>query len=97
MAEANDPLKPQREAFDQQQACSLCGGKGHYMYDDNHGKPCEQCCKHTDGWWELTEHHAGFIAGADNGCCRAGCGQLRRELHQANAEMADANPKKDKA
>lgn len=65
-------------------ACSLCGGKGHYMYDDIHGKPCEQCCKHDAGWWELTEYHAGYSAGADNGCCRAGCGQLRRELNQAN-------------
>jgi len=66
--------------------CSLCGGEGHYMYNHNHGKPCEQCCKHAEGWWELTEHHAGYIAGADNGCCRAGCGQLRREIHQANSQ-----------
>jgi hypothetical protein len=73
-------------------SCSLCGGNGHYMYDHNHGKPCEGCCKHTDEWWELTEHHAGYIAGADNGCCRAGCGQLRREIHQANAQaMASAD------
>jgi hypothetical protein len=36
------------------------------------------------GWWELTENHAGYLVGADNGCCRAGCGKLRRELHQAN-------------
>ena len=75
-------------------SCSLCGGKGHYMYDNNHGKPCEGCCKHTDGWWELTEHHAGYIAGADNGCCRAGCGQLRREIHKANAKaMVSADEK----
>jgi hypothetical protein len=69
--------------------CSLCGGKGHYMYDHNHGKPCEGCCKHAEGWWELTEHHAGYIAGVDNACCRSGCGQLRRELHQANAVAND--------
>ena len=70
-------------SVDQQQACSLCGGKGYYMYDDIHGKPCEGCCNHEAGWWELTEHYGGYIAGADNGCCPS-CGQLRRELHQAN-------------
>jgi RNA-binding protein YhbY len=66
--------------------CPRCGGKGHYFYDHNHSKPCEQCCTHIDGWWDLTEHHAGYIAEADNGCCRIGCGQLRRELNSENAQ-----------
>jgi len=60
--------------------CSLCGGAGHYMYDENHGKICERCCTHDQGWWELTEHHAGFVEGEDNRCCRAGCGMLYRDL-----------------
>lgn len=63
--------------------CVKCNGSGQYMYDANHGKPCELCCPHNAGWWELTEHHAGYIEGADNGCCLMGCGQLRRELHAA--------------
>jgi hypothetical protein len=66
--------------------CPKCSGKGHYFYDHNHSKPCEQCCTHIDGWWDLTEHHAGYIAEADNGCCRIGCGQLRRELNSENAQ-----------
>jgi hypothetical protein len=65
--------------------CSLCGGDGHYMYDENHGKICEQCCTHDQGWWELTEYHAGFVEGEDNRCCRAGCGMLYRDL-KANAK-----------
>ena len=54
--------------------CVKCGGRGWYNYDENHGKPCEICCKHDKGWWELQEHY-----GADNGkwACRAGCGKLR--------------------
>ena len=61
--------------------CPKCGGKGWYSYDDNHGRPCEACCPHDQGWWELSENHAGYIAGGDNQCCR-GCGQLHRELNQ---------------
>jgi len=61
--------------------CSRCGAVGWYFYDENHGKPCEQCCRHSD-WWELTKSHAGYIEGADNACCKDGCGQLRRELTQ---------------
>lgn len=72
--------------------CSLCGGKGYYMYDHNHGKPCEKCCKHAQGWWNLPESSSSYVKGADNGCCRAGCGQLRRELHQENQHQ---NPPKD--
>ena len=64
-----------------QSRCPLCGGKGRYRYDDKHSKPCEKCCAHSEGWGELTERHAGYVAGADNGCCRAGCGQLRRNLN----------------
>lgn len=63
-----------------EQHCPLCGGARWYPYGEHQSKPCERCCDHASGWWELTEHHAGYIAGADNGCCLAGCGQLRRDL-----------------
>jgi hypothetical protein len=51
--------------------CPKCQGKGWYAYDENHGKRCECCCLHNQGWWLLREHY-----GADNGkwCCIAGCG-----------------------
>lgn len=53
--------------------CSRCGGEGWYMYDHNHGKPCEECCRHDQGVWQLFEHY-----GNRNGsyCCRAGCGTI---------------------
>lgn len=62
------------------QVCPRCHGQGVYYYDQNHGKPCEVCCKHDGGWWDLTEHHAGYVAGGDNACCLLGCGTLRRML-----------------
>ena len=45
--------------------------RGSYMYDESHGKPCELCCEHSQGFWLLLEHY-----GEQNGrwCCRAGCG-----------------------
>lgn len=56
--------------------CKKCNGHGSYAYDDMHGKICEFCCKHDQGWWELKEHY-----GENNGklCCRAGCG-ITREI-----------------
>ncbi len=62
--------------------CKKCNGKGHYMYRDNHRKMCEDCCPHDKGWWEVTEHYAGYIKGGDNRCCKAGCGQLFRDLKE---------------
>ena len=45
--------------------------RGSYMYDENHGTPCELCCAHDQGWSLLLEHY-----GDKNGlwCCLAGCG-----------------------
>lgn len=62
------------------QPCPKCGGLKWYAYDDMHSKPCEVCCKHSKGWWTLTEGYAGYEPGADNRCCRAGCGTLYRDL-----------------
>lgn len=50
--------------------CPKCKGKGSYMYDHNHGKICEVCCRHDRGWWQLGEMHAN----PGHWCCRAGCG-----------------------
>ena len=61
-------------------SCQKCGGTGRYMYDHNHGKPCEVCCKHDQGWWELTKYFSGYIEGADNRCCKAGCGAMYRDV-----------------
>ena len=56
--------------------CKKCDGKGHYAYDDNHGKICEACCPHDEGFWKLEMHY-----GEDNGklCCRRGCGFVKDE------------------
>jgi len=53
--------------------CPTCNGVGYYMYDENHGKPCEGCCPHDKGWWLLEEHYGG-----NNGkyCCKRGCGHV---------------------
>ena len=60
--------------------CPKCGGKGWYSYDDNHGKPCELCCPHDNGWFELREHY-----GERNGkfACGAGCGEVRDTLGES--------------
>jgi hypothetical protein len=43
------------------------------MYDHNHGKLCEECCPHAEGWFQLVTHY-----GPLNGqwACRAGCGHV---------------------
>jgi len=54
--------------------CEKCGGAGSYMYDENHGKPCEACCDHSEGWFLLRIHY-----GESNGkyACKKGCGETR--------------------
>ena len=60
--------------------CKKCGGSGTYMYDNNHGKICELCCPHDQGWHEVTEGFTGYKKGADNAVCKAGCGTMRRDI-----------------
>lgn len=72
-------------------ACAKCGGEGSYYYDENHAKPCEVCCAHFAGWWQLTEAHQGYVAGADNACCLAGCGRMRRDLPKENTRQPAAD------
>ena len=57
--------------------CEKCGSKGMYMYDENHAKPCEVCCTHSEGWWKMEEHY-----GNDNGkyACKKGCGTIIENL-----------------
>jgi hypothetical protein len=50
--------------------CPKCHGKGNYMYDDVHTKPCEVCCKHKGGFWQLDKE----FHGSTNLCCLDGCG-----------------------
>ena len=51
--------------------CPRCHGAGWYYYDEHHSKPCEVCCLHAVGVWQLLNHYGGR-----NGswACRAGCG-----------------------
>lgn len=60
--------------------CKKCNDTGWYPYDHNHSKVCNVCCKHDQGWWELTEHYAKYEEGKDNACCKAGCGTMRRDI-----------------
>lgn len=62
--------------------CSKCNGTGWYQYDRNHSKVCDGCCTHFKGWWELTEHYAGYEKGKDNRCCLSGCGMMYRDLER---------------
>jgi hypothetical protein len=55
--------------------CWKCQGQGSYMYDENHGKPCEVCCAHEQGWWLLSAHHARFSPAHDTWSCGRGCGK----------------------
>jgi hypothetical protein len=59
--------------------CVKCLGHGSYMYDDIHGKICEACCKHDQGWWELTEAYGKENVGKL--CCKAGCGYVLGETN----------------
>lgn len=54
--------------------CQKCNDTGWYAYDHNHGKICEFCCPHDQGFWQLHEHY-----GEKNGkwCCKAGCGFVK--------------------
>lgn len=52
--------------------CQKCCGTGNFMYDHNHAKICDLCCKHDRGFWFLTEGYAY----AGNWCCIAGCGYV---------------------
>lgn len=55
-------------------SCPKCHGKGYYHYDENHGKPCELCCPHNQGRWQLSKVHGAQNAG--KWACRAGCGRV---------------------
>jgi hypothetical protein len=65
--------------------CKVCKDTGWYAYDENHSKVCDACCKHDQGWWELTEGYMGYKKGMDNACCRAGCGTMRRDLKKGES------------
>jgi hypothetical protein len=60
--------------------CPKCNGTGWHTYGHNHTCKCAVCCKHDEGWWELTEWFAGYEAGKDNRCCKAGCGTMARDI-----------------
>ncbi len=64
----------------EEEVCHKCQGTGWHRYDENHSKKCSVCCKHTKGWWVLTEEYSGYIEGSDNRCCKDGCGTMRRDL-----------------
>ncbi len=66
-----------RKIMKKEKECEKCKGQGGYFYDEQHYKPCEQCCVHSDGWWRMEKHY-----GADNGkyACKIGCGTIVDQL-----------------
>ena len=61
--------------------CQKCKGTGWFQYDYNHSRVCDACCRHNQGWWELTDGYHGYELGKDNNCCKAGCETMRRDLY----------------
>lgn len=64
---------------------------GWYAYDHNHRTVCDSCCKHDKGWWQLTEIFGSYLEGADNSCCKAGCGMMKRDLPTEGKDENDAD------
>jgi hypothetical protein len=56
--------------------CAKCHGEGSYMYDDIHGKICEDCCIHPLGFIQLNPEIYGESM-RDNEICMYGCGFMR--------------------
>jgi hypothetical protein len=76
----NESIQPAKAS----NICLFCNGDGFYFYDENHVKPCEHCCLHEKGWWELSNSYYEYIKDADNACCKNGCGMLRRNINSTN-------------
>jgi hypothetical protein len=80
--------------------CEKCHGEGSYMYDENHGKPCELCCDHKTGYRmmkidydkhgkkkEPEDQFWGIHAGWYN--CAAGCGLTKNKLEEGEVEVTN--------
>lgn len=63
--------------------CEKCNDTGWFQYIHDYKQVCDACCKHDGGWWELSKefHGSSYIDGADNMCCKLGCGTMRRDLN----------------
>lgn len=63
--------------------CTKCGGSGVYSYDENHSKPCEECCQHDEGRWLLTKEYAH----EGKWCCKRGCGHITDNEDGTNEDL----------
>jgi hypothetical protein len=63
--------------------CDKCKGTGFLKYFEDQ-IPCKYCCKHDQGWWELTKDYWGYKKGKDNKCCLAGCGSMYRDVFKTS-------------
>lgn len=68
-------IDEETKEVEKNKACPKCAGTGW-----NQATICAACCKHDQGWWELTEDYYGYEKGEDNRCCLAGCGTMYRDL-----------------
>lgn len=80
--------------------CEKCKGTGSYAYDENHGKICEVCCRHTG-------RHVNDTGKEDydylHNVCADGCGEKLPEtvpgksLKESLAEPPSPTPVEEKA
>ena len=68
------------------EVCKKCNGAGLYAYDEQHIKPCEACCVHSDGWWKLDKRHG---KDARRYACKTGCGTLRDSISQSEDDLME--------
>lgn len=66
--------------------CKKCNDTGRYAYDDQHIKPCDACCMHSDGWWKLDKRHG---KDASKYACKIGCGTLRDNILQSEDDLME--------
>ena len=79
--EYHENIKPLKDPFSQFKGnmnCSKCKGAGSYMYDEIHGKICELCCTHPEGFSQLDPEMFGASA-KDYSYCKTGCGARKNK------------------
>lgn len=58
--------------------CPKCHGDGSYMYDEIHGKICERCCDHSEGYIDFHSKYPTMYAEDGYEYCKKGCGHARK-------------------
>lgn len=68
-------MKSKFTKFQGNNDCPKCHGVGSYKYDDMHGKICEECCTHPEGFHDLYAiDPEGWSSMKGKEVCKFGCG-----------------------